>query len=745
MYISNFQKRIIALSMAGIMMLSGCGTKNVSKDVPTDSDSVVAEDNYVEETVSNSEQLESSDEVLNVSRKSFLGEDEILYDPNLVPSVNPIVVASDLSNVFNIKDYEYSLTDEMKQALITDGFFINSTWGANEFFDEYETNRYFLDPNFLTVDSLMHTYHLYFAHLLKNTEKAYLSNTLASVTEKMFNESLNQYDALKGTEWESAAARNVAYFGVPAKLLGVDVNIPGYATEVVNTELEYIESAEGIAESSISGVFEDYTQYKPRGYYEGDTVLEKYFKAMMWYGRISFVNNEDDMNRSALLMTYGMKNCCLDEWESIYLVTSFFAGVADDCGYYEYDTAVCNAYGDVHDISDIVGNEEGFDKYSKSVRNMKAPRINSIPVWENQDNVITSFRFMGQRFSVDEAIFTNLMSPVVKENQNGDKRYLPDTLDVAAALGSDSAYDVLKAQGDTNYEGYDDNLSMLEERFNNADDSLWNASLYSNWINTLRPLLEKKGEGYPKYQQSEKWALKNLETFAGSYAELKHDTILYSKQAVAEMGGGDEEEKDDRGYVDPEPVVYSRFANLAAKTCRGLEFYNMIDDNQKKCLNLLSDMAIIMLTISEKELQNIELSDEEYEFIRCYGGALEHFWLEVNRNSESEDGMYMDDLTCPIIADIATDPNGYVLEVGTGQSQTIYVLVEVAGRVKIVTGQVYSFYQFPYPMSNRLTDSEWKKMIGGYTDENYEYHEADDSIKQPEWTQSYRFEKKYEW
>lgn len=48
---------------------------------------------------------------------------------------------------------------------------------------------------------------------------------------------------------------------------------------------------------------------------------------------------------------------------------------------------------------------------------------------------------------------------------------------------------------------------------------------------------------------------KNLESFLGSYTELKHDTVLYSKQMLAEMGGG-MEEMDDRGYVEPEPEIF---------------------------------------------------------------------------------------------------------------------------------------------------------------------------------------------
>ena len=58
--------------------------------------------------------------------------------------------------------------------------------------------------------------------------------------------------------------------------------------------------------------------------------------------------------------------------------------------------------------------------------------------------------------------------------------------------------------------------------------------------------------------------------FCRKYTELTHDTVLYSKQVMAEMGGGMEEEPDDRGYVEPEPVVYERFASLAEQTAQGL-------------------------------------------------------------------------------------------------------------------------------------------------------------------------------
>ena len=112
-----------------------------------------------------------------------------------------------------------------------------------------------------------------------------------------------------------------------------------------------------------------------------------------------------------------------------------------------------------------------------------------------------------------------------------------------------------------------------------------------------------------------------METFAGSFAELNHDTILYAKQVMAEMGGGDDEEiVDERGYVDPEPVVYSRFIFLSDKTREGLDYYGMLEDDAREDLERLSTIARTLLTISEKELVNEPLTDEEYEFIKDLNG-----------------------------------------------------------------------------------------------------------------------------
>lgn len=653
-------------------------------------------------------------------------------------------VKKDLSNITNADRYYFD--QEQIELLRQNLFFVNGDYGSDEFFEEYETNRYLQKPNFVTVDSLMHTYHLYFSYLLKTLEKEHLADNLSDVSESMLEQTSKQYETLKGTEWEDAAKNNLAFFTIGAYLQNSSTKIPKDVQDIVEEELSRIFAANGTETSLITGTYEDYTQYIPRGYYEGDSKLEEYFRAMMWYGRTPFTQENEKSNQSALLITLALRDGEFKAWEAAYTVTSFFAGASDDLGYYEYLPAIEMAYGSDVTAGSLSGNANSWKQYQDIIARLEGPKIYSIPVEDTPDKdvAVKSFRFMGQRFTIDATIMQNLVYSSVEANPSGDTRMLPDTLDVAAVLGSSAAENLLEQKGDMEFKGFKENLETLKNAFNKAPEELWTASLYADWLNTLTPLLKETPNGYPSYKLNDAWKLKKLETFAGSYAELKHDTILYSKQVVAEMGGDDDMKFDDRGYVDPEIEVYDRFTNLATATIEGLRTYDLLTKSDEKNLTRLQQLAKQLSNISRKELENQKLSDEEYELIRNYGGNLEHFWKEATRGLTDDENATSSDYPAPIIADIATDPNGQVLEIGTGRAQTIYVVVPVDGKLRIASGSVYNFYQFAWPQSDRLTDSKWRKIMGFVYDGSGDFVD-DPPIDIPAWTDSYRYHYNYEY
>ena len=665
---------------------------------------------------------------------------------NISPKIPVYSVNNDLGNVSNAGDFTFST--EAKSLLVRNAFVIKPSYN-NEFFPLYESNRYSYTPNFITTDSMLHNYHLMFDFLLKQLEEQKLAAELKQLNANMLSESLSQYNSLKGTEWENAAKRNVGFFAVGSKLLDSSINIPSIVANEVSQELALIEAHQGIEKSPVMNIGggqdtmidtpqgpqplealkEDYSQYIPRGHYDKTEQLKAYFKSMMWYGRLTFRLKNDDEIKSGILITLALnKEANQTSWNKIYEPVNFFVGKSDDITYYQFKNLVEKVYGTSATIQAVSSDKNKFTSFVDETKTLEPPQINSMPIFNaaiqpDREKEIKGFRFMGQRFTIDAAIFQRLVTREVGPKGEAcsnapfrDGRMLPKGLDIPSAMGSKEALDILKNQGETQHACYPENMTKMQSYLAGLPTENWTQNLYWGWLYQLRPLTETKPSGYPTFMRNAAWDRKDLNTFLGSWTELKHDTILYAKQVYAELGGGGPEKKDDRGYVEPNPYVFARLASLLKMTNEGLEIRGLLTASMKDNLSKMEQLAMSLKIISEKELNNEKLTDEEYELIRSYGGQLEHFWLEINKDEPTykETGSqreYLSENPAAIVADVATDPNGQVLEEGTGKISEIYVVVPVDGKLRIAKGGVYSYYEFKWPMSDRLTDKKWREML----------------------------------
>jgi hypothetical protein len=291
---------------------------------------------------------------------------------------------------------------------------------------------------------------------------------------------------------------------------------------------------------------------------------------------------------------------------------------------------------------------------------------------------------------------------------------LPKGLDIPAALGSARAAAILRSEGDYDYKNYPENMQKLQNYLSGVADNIWHGNLYWGWLSVLKTLLPPVSAGYPSFMANQAWLDKSLNTFLGNWTELRHDTILYVKQVYAELGGGGEPPKiDDRGYVEPNPELYAKLAALTKMTKEGLASRGLLSDKNQENLSRLGELILSLKRISEKELNNEKLTDEEYEFIRVYGGNLEHLWLESFSDQEKE--KYGDNLLlnnpAALVADVATDPNGQVLAEANGTVYYIYVVFPLDGQLKIGRGGIFSHYEFAWPLTDRLTDEKWREMV----------------------------------
>jgi hypothetical protein len=194
----------------------------------------------------------------------------------------------------------------------------------------------------------------------------------------------------------------------------------------------------------------------------------------------------------------------------------------------------------------------------------------------------------------------------------------------------------------------------------------------------------------------------------GSFAELKHDTILYTKQAVAEGGDG-APIPPRRNWVEPEPVAFARLAAVAELMRQGLAERGLLTEEQEGLLSDLIELEEFLGRISQDELAAAPISEDDNERLTNIGGELEsYFWRTSDQTQAGESEADQD---AAIVADIASSAEG-VLEVATGRIDRIYVLVpNDEGTFQVAAGGVYSYYEFANPPGERLTDEEWRAML----------------------------------
>ncbi|MFA6322260.1 MAG: DUF3160 domain-containing protein [Candidatus Buchananbacteria bacterium] len=654
---------------------------------------------------------------------------------NITPAVATYQTEKDLSNIIN-KDQVQYISEAAKAMLAKNNFVVVPGYGQ-EFFSIYESNRYGFMPSFVSSDSLVHNYHLAFDFLLRSIETNKLKAELTTLTYNLVKASQAQYDQLKGTVWENAAKRNVAFFTVANRLVYSNAKPADYVATEVEAELKLINEHSNIFASPVMNIGgsnekdplkEDYSQYIARGHYTKTEDLKAYFKSMMFLGRMTFRLKSDDETKSAILLTQALESnqATKDSWEKIYEPTSFFVGIADDLTYQDYAKEIAKVYGQNYTLSDLP-NEDKLQSFVTAAANLAGPKINSMPIFDarfqpDRSAEIKGLRFMGQRYTLDADIFQRLVYREVGDKNHAcdtdpttwvslESRRLPSGLDLAAAFGSASAADLQTAKGETDYACYTQNLNKMRTYVASLNGQTWTQNLYWGWLYFLRPLLAEAPAGYPSFMLNDAWTKKSLNTFLGNWTELKHDTILYAKQVYAELGGGAPEKKDDRGWVEPNPYLYSRLAALAKMTKEGLQLRTLIDQNQIDLLDRLATLSTRLKEISEKELNNQALTDDDYELIRSYGGSLEHMWLEAVKDYGINDKSQLSQEPAAIVADVATDPNGQVLEEATGYISDIYVVVPIEGKLRVARGGVYSYYEFPWDINDRLTDEKWRSTL----------------------------------
>ncbi len=678
---------------------------------------------------------------------------------------------AELDNVpwFDAINGKYSLTSDEIELLEQNFFVVTERLQFNTWIGAL-AQLYTEDfPLFLSTDFILHTLHQSYDEILKNIEIKVLEPNLYLLLDGLYDYYPTIYNKYKT---ESQLTKSLAdvdlYLAVAKSLLKNETALPQFSSadqyyDIMDTiAREQIVNIPLFTKDSLKRKL-DFSQFKPRGHYtdtvwtaEGKRTLENYFKAMMWLGRIDFLltappenpyeqNWEEEdllrMNLSALILNETLADCgeknLLDKHEQII---SYMVGPDDNMTPDELQDFASENLASVTDLlegstfTDFRALLNESDNYGQKIM---SNFFYVDPDVSDPGELPVSFKLLGQKFLIDSYVFSEVVYDRIQYEGKKVWRALPAPLDMMSVFGNEDAMALMEDEMKEYKYAY--KISQLKYLVDAYDEDFWTQSLYNTWLSGLIKLNPLSSDtGLPYFMKTTAWHHEKLNTQLTSWAQLRHDNILYGKQSYTGGTGC----SYPYTYVEPYPEFY---AHLATFSENASAFFNDILVGEDADLSGMitsfydgyAEIMVLLEEISEKELQSISLNDEELIFLKTMindfmsSGPSVSGW--INDLLFPSMDMYDFDYT---VADVHTQPTdkdgapvGNVLHVGNGNLNLgVFIApnpVYPSAKVCYI-GPLSSFYTEVKNNFFRYNDDEWqsKFLEGTYP-------------KRPGWVYSY--------
>lgn len=562
----------------------------------------------------------------------------------------------------------------------------------------------------VTTDAVLHLFHSAFNGLLATVERGVLYTETLTLVQALQVDSDALYAALPPTQTLglAAARHNRVVLATARALLEPDFAPPA---DIVTDVLTY--TGKIYAHTAVELYpGDDYTQYAPRGHYAGDPQLERYFRAMKWLGRRIYRLQDDlqpaqtdiELVAAAQLVHLLQHNPDAQRaWEHVYDLTRLLAGPADSITPLLVGEALTRTFG-LSFTLDLLEDHANLDRLrAELLDNPRYPTSEIIPVPTAYPGQIGDkyIQIMGERYVPDGEVFQKTVFPHTA-------RTLPTGLDVMAALLASPRADALLAEAQAQDPAYAAQLAALRAHFGGYTITWWTRSTYNSWLYSLQPLVTPttvissaaSNLPYlgvvPRFIQSEAWEHKSLNTALASWAQLRHDFILYAKQSSPPLGG-----VSGAGWIEPATDVYRRLADTCRMTTATLANYDALPPEYAQVFDQLAAQLDFFAACADKILAGEALSAGEQDELHGFGR-----WIEAVFANEIETRPFT-------IADVATAPQTtLVLHVASGPLNPLVVIYETPeGTPRAGLGYVLSYYEFALPGYTRMTDAEWETQV----------------------------------
>jgi len=592
-------------------------------------------------------------------------------------------------------------------------------------------------PVLITTDSVLHALHRSYDAILMELEMSELTATLSATLEKS-HEALRR--AKLTTPKLQASAGDVDLYLTVARNLLTEKNAAATWNDAlpvpslfgnddrVRLSLDKIASLQ-FQESELYGGRRsiDYSQFKARGHYTKLPELSRYFRAMIWLGRADtgFVlappdknsglqaDAERELRSAALLASVVEQSGELGRFEAMGHTVDFLVGSSDNLTIKQLLKALREA--GVRDPSALeqTGSVVALQqKLALAGRQQIRSQVLTPPQNAEQAAVPPSlFQLFGQRFLLDSFALSRLVYDSIWFKGEKVERVMPTGLDVMAALGSDEATRLLRPELESFH--YSSNLLAVRRTIDDLAPAELEQNVASLWLDSLRKLDDVPAQGhFPEVMRRTPFLRKQLQTQLASWAELRHDTVLYAKQSYT---AGILCEYPE-GYVEPYPEFFARLALLTERAGQRLAALNT-NTNGSGYAKFLANFSTTMKyleVLARKELEAKPFTVPERAYLKktidergggCGGPSYDGWYARLFYGGSPEHWE-------PTVTDVHTDPTSErVLQEGVGDANFIVLAVDNQKDRAVYVGPVYSYYEFTHEASDRLTDEQWQALI----------------------------------
>jgi len=612
-----------------------------------------------------------------------------------------------LANPCQVKEFDSLLA----QRLGEDGFAIVPA-KHDQLFNVYEENDYQEFPNFVTTDLYLQLYHLYFDSMLKELEEQSLLPLMIQFTREM-HELLYNMERWSGFDEtvNKAAKHNAAFYNIAYKLFTDKWIFNKDASDIDAQEVSKVMNAVNAPSDFMADYNEiqfPYSLFRPRGHYTRSEKLKRYFRGMMWLQSVPFgMDHKDEVLaaiQQACALKYAKKN-----YDKLNNLITYLMGKSDNLSLLQVMAEVDKTG---LQMEDLLHNDEAIAQITATLKELGDKTTRIRPKFEKTSH--NKINVMPQRYQPDAEV----LQEMVDYDNPPTLRAVPKGLDFMAAMGVSAAEQILMEEK-TDWKDLGKNLKLMKQRMGEID---WSETIATQWMQSLKVLNSQPKDKLPYFMLNPEWSKKDLNAALASWAELKHDAILYAKQPMgAECGGGGPPDPTVKGYVEPNTGFWKKAVELLENTENLLKEQGMLTEKISSATNRIKEEAEFLLRVSEKELAGEQLNDEEYTQIEIIGSTFENISLDLVREPDQFLMGWNDvqgaDKKVALVADVYTansdnNPNKSILFEAVGNADEIYVVVEIDGYLYLTRGAVLSYREFIQSIDEpRLTDEEWQEQL----------------------------------